>query len=135
MLSSFLLILQALDEASCSKPGTRDSGFGETWYPDREVPSYRREDSVESLDSVESRTLSVASDCTLIAGSEGRSTEEEFALCTVDDMRVPRCLTRLRCLRNETVAAVKIAKGYKWIQRLHQEHFGRVFGVYMKTNQ
>lgn len=128
--------MQALDEASCSKPGIRVSGFGETWYSDREVPSYRREDSVESLDSVESHTLSaVASDCTLIAGGEGRSTEEEFALCTVDDMRVPRHLTQLRRLRNETVAAVKIAKGYKWIQRLHQERFGRVFGVYMKTNQ
>ncbi|XP_058235826.1 LIM domain only protein 7b isoform X3 [Hemibagrus wyckioides] len=68
---------KALDEASCSKPGTRDSGFGETWYPDREVPSYRREDSVESLDSVESRTLSVASDCTLIAGSEGFGSDAE----------------------------------------------------------
>lgn len=56
----------------------RDSGFSETWYPDREVPSYRREDSVESLDSVESHTLSAASDCTLIAGSEGTSPNKFF---------------------------------------------------------
>lgn len=71
--------LQALEEASCSRSSVRDSGFAETWYPDREVPGYRREDSVESLNSVESHTLSVASDCTLVAGSEGRSTELEFA--------------------------------------------------------
>ncbi|XP_034156148.2 LIM domain only protein 7b isoform X4 [Pangasianodon hypophthalmus] len=72
---------KALEEASCSKSSVRDSGFAETWYPDREVPSYRREDSVESLDSVESHTLSVASDCTLIAGSEGFGSDAEAEHC------------------------------------------------------
>lgn len=62
-----------------SKSNVRDSGFAEGWFPDREdlfslkQPGYRREESVESLDSVESRTLSVVSDCTLRAGSEGKS--------------------------------------------------------------
>ncbi|MCJ8748086.1 hypothetical protein PDJAM_G00160920 [Pangasius djambal] len=72
---------KALDEASCSKSSVRDSGFAETWYPDREVPSYGREDSVESLDSVESHTLSAASDCTLIAGSEGFGSDTEAEHC------------------------------------------------------
>ena len=60
----------------------RDSGYGENWDPDKEElfssqqPNYRREDSVESIDSVGSRTLSVASDYTLIAGSEGRYDSE-----------------------------------------------------------
>ncbi|KAF5897215.1 LIM domain only protein 7-like isoform X1 [Clarias magur] len=72
---------KALEEASCSRSCVRDSGFSETWYPDREVPSYRREDSVESLDSVESHTLSAASDCTLIAGSEAFGSDAEAEHC------------------------------------------------------
>ncbi|XP_053333330.1 LIM domain only protein 7b isoform X1 [Clarias gariepinus] len=72
---------KALEEASCSRSSVRDSGFSETWYPDREVPSYRREDSVESLDSVESHTLSAASDCTLIAGSEAFGSDAEAEHC------------------------------------------------------
>ncbi|TSK17999.1 LIM domain only protein 7 [Bagarius yarrelli] len=72
---------KALEEASCSKFSVRDSGFAENWYPDREVPSYKREDSVESLDSVESHTLSAASDCTLKAGSEGFGSDAEAELC------------------------------------------------------
>lgn len=65
----------------------RDSGYVDNWSPDREDPfspqqqSYRREDSVESLDSVGSRTLSVASDCTLVAGSEGGCSEGEDSVC------------------------------------------------------
>ncbi|XP_036419312.1 LIM domain only protein 7b isoform X3 [Colossoma macropomum] len=78
---------KALEESSCPKPSVRDSGYGENWDPDREdlfssqQPNYRREDSVESLDSVESRTLSVASDCTLIAGSEGFGSDAEAEHC------------------------------------------------------
>ncbi|KAF4075313.1 hypothetical protein AMELA_G00233020 [Ameiurus melas] len=72
---------KALEEASGSKSSVRDSGFAETWYPDREVLSYRREDSVESVDSVESRTRSVVSDCTLIAGSEGFGSDAEAEHC------------------------------------------------------
>ncbi|XP_017570614.1 LIM domain only protein 7b isoform X8 [Pygocentrus nattereri] len=78
---------KTLEESSCPKPSVRDSGYGENWDPDKEdlfstqQPSYRREDSVESLDSVESRTLSVASDCTLIAGSEGFGSDAEAEHC------------------------------------------------------
>ncbi|XP_066517370.1 LIM domain only protein 7b isoform X2 [Hoplias malabaricus] len=74
---------KALEESSCPKPSVRDSGYGENCYSDREdlfgtqQPSYRREDSVESLDSVDSRTLSVASDYALIAGSEGFGSDTE----------------------------------------------------------
>ncbi len=57
-----------------SKWSVRDSGYAEGWFSDREDQSdYRREDSVESLDSVESRTFGLASDCTLRAGSEGKT--------------------------------------------------------------
>ncbi|XP_017313754.1 LIM domain only protein 7b isoform X1 [Ictalurus punctatus] len=72
---------KALEEASGSKSSVRDSFFAETWYPDSEVLSYRREDSVESVDSVESHTLSVVSDCTLIAGSEGFGSDAEAEHC------------------------------------------------------
>ncbi|XP_015460652.2 LIM domain only protein 7b isoform X2 [Astyanax mexicanus] len=78
---------KALEESACPKPSARDSGYVENWYPEREEVfsnqqlSYRREDSVESVDSVESRTLSVASDCTLIAGSEGFGSDAEAEHC------------------------------------------------------
>lgn len=70
----FIHPLQALEESVQSKWSVRDSGYAEGWFSDREDQSdYRREDSVESLDSAESRTLNVASDCTLRAGSEGKT--------------------------------------------------------------
>ncbi|XP_030634819.1 LIM domain only protein 7b [Chanos chanos] len=73
---------KALEESTCPKSSVRDSGYGETFYPDREElfssqSGYRRENSVESLDSVESHTLSVASDNTLVAGSEGIGSDAE----------------------------------------------------------
>lgn len=77
-MSGLFTIYQPLEESLHSKSNVRDSGFAEGWFSDREdlfslkQPGYRREDSVESLDSVESRTLSVASDWTLRAGSEGK---------------------------------------------------------------
>ncbi|XP_056594009.1 LIM domain only protein 7b isoform X2 [Triplophysa dalaica] len=82
-----LKALEALEESVHSKSNVRDSGFGEGWFSDREdlfswkQSGYRREDSVESLDSVESRTLSVASNCTLRAGSEGCSSDAEAEHC------------------------------------------------------
>lgn len=78
-MSGLFTIYQALEESVHSKSNVRDSGFGEGWFSDREdlfswkQSGYRRDDSVESLDSVESRTLSVASNCTLRAGSEGKT--------------------------------------------------------------
>ncbi|XP_073699244.1 LIM domain only protein 7b isoform X2 [Garra rufa] len=78
---------KALEESVQSKSSVRDSGYAEGWFSDREdlfslkQSGYRREDSVESLDSVESRTLSVASDCTLRAGSEGCCSDAEAEHC------------------------------------------------------
>ncbi|XP_016297976.1 LIM domain only protein 7-like [Sinocyclocheilus anshuiensis] len=78
---------KALEESVQSKSSVRDSGYAEGWFSDREdlfslkQSGYRREDSVESLDSVESRTLSVASDCTLRADSEGCGSDAEAEHC------------------------------------------------------
>ncbi|XP_052401773.1 LIM domain only protein 7b isoform X2 [Carassius gibelio] len=78
---------KALEESVQSKSSVRDSGYAEGWFSDREdlfslkQAGYRREDSVESLDSVESHTLSVASDCTLTAGSEGCCSDAEAEHC------------------------------------------------------
>ncbi|XP_067259780.1 LIM domain only protein 7b isoform X6 [Chanodichthys erythropterus] len=78
---------KALEESVQSKSSVRDSGYAEGWFSDREElfslkqSDYRREDSVESLDSVESRTISVASDCTLRAGSEGCCSDAEAEHC------------------------------------------------------
>ncbi|XP_073801433.1 LIM domain only protein 7b isoform X23 [Danio rerio] len=78
-----IALSKALEESAQSRLSVRDSGYSEGWFSDREElysvkqPSYRREDSVESLDSVESRTLSVASDLTLRAGSEGCCSDAE----------------------------------------------------------
>ncbi|XP_048052938.1 LIM domain only protein 7b isoform X2 [Megalobrama amblycephala] len=78
---------KALEESVQSKSSVRDSGYAEGWFSDREElfslkqSDYRREDSVESLDSVESRTISVASDCTLRAGSEGCFSDAEAEHC------------------------------------------------------
>ncbi|XP_057188227.1 LIM domain only protein 7b isoform X3 [Triplophysa rosa] len=82
-----LKAFEALEESVHSKSNVRDSGFAEGWFSDREdlyslkQSGYRREESVESLDSVESRTLSLASDCTLRAGSEGCSSDAEAEHC------------------------------------------------------
>lgn len=76
---SLFTFYQALEESVQSKSSVRDSGYVEGWFSDREdllslkQSGYRREDSVESLDSVEFRTLSVASDYTIRAGSEGKT--------------------------------------------------------------
>ncbi|KTG36645.1 hypothetical protein cypCar_00003832 [Cyprinus carpio] len=72
---------KALEESVQSKSSVRDSGYAEGWFSDREDLGYRREDSVDSLDSVESRTISVASDCTLRAGSEGCCSDAEAEHC------------------------------------------------------
>ncbi|KAL1021666.1 hypothetical protein UPYG_G00016310 [Umbra pygmaea] len=85
--------------------GIRDSGYSELWYPERDddvvrgtqpqphVPDYRREDSVESIDSagsfdsLRSHTLSCISDSsfasntTVRAGSDGCCSDAEAELC------------------------------------------------------
>ncbi|KAK7166165.1 hypothetical protein R3I93_006059 [Phoxinus phoxinus] len=79
-----IALSKALEE---SRSSVRDSGYVEGWLSDREdllslkQSGYRREDSVESLDSVEFRTHSVASDCTITAGSEGCFSDAEAEHC------------------------------------------------------
>ncbi|XP_067297497.1 LIM domain only protein 7b [Pseudorasbora parva] len=82
-----IALSKALEESVQSKLSVRDSGYVEGWFSDREDPfslkqsGYRREDSVESFDSVESRTLSVASDFTLRASSESCYSDAEAEHC------------------------------------------------------
>ncbi|XP_056110413.1 LIM domain only protein 7b isoform X3 [Rhinichthys klamathensis goyatoka] len=82
-----IALSKALEESVQSKSSVRDSGYVEGWFSDREdllslkQSGYRREDSVESLDSVEFRPLSVASDGTIRAGSEGCFSDAEAEHC------------------------------------------------------
>ncbi|KAG9349551.1 hypothetical protein JZ751_027998 [Albula glossodonta] len=75
----------ALEDSSGSKANVRDSGFGDSWYTEKEElfslhSSHKREDSLDSLDSVESRTLSISSDATLKGSSEGCGSDAEAEL-------------------------------------------------------
>uniref|UniRef100_A0A8C9VN26 LIM domain 7 n=1 Tax=Scleropages formosus TaxID=113540 RepID=A0A8C9VN26_SCLFO len=70
-----IALSKALEESSGPKRSVRDSGFGDGWYAEREEPyalqsAHRREASLDSLDSVESRTLSISSEATLKGSSE-----------------------------------------------------------------
>ncbi|XP_039505541.1 LIM domain only protein 7b isoform X16 [Pimephales promelas] len=82
-----IALSKALVESVQSKSSVRDSGYVEGWFSDREdllslkQSGYRREDSVESLDSVEFRPLRVASDGTIRAGSEGCFSDAEAEHC------------------------------------------------------
>ncbi|KAJ8003380.1 hypothetical protein DPEC_G00147730 [Dallia pectoralis] len=99
-----IALSKALEEAPRGG-SVRDSGYSELWYPEREEepsaqtqkhpPSYRREDSVESLDSagsfdsLGSRTLSCISDSSFVsnstmrASSDGCSSDVEAEHCFV----------------------------------------------------
>ncbi|KAJ8253385.1 hypothetical protein GJAV_G00212340 [Gymnothorax javanicus] len=76
---------KALTDSAPPRVCVRDSGYSDSWYTDREEPfllrsSHRREDSLDSLDSVDSRTLSVCSDNTLKGSSEGCWSDAEADL-------------------------------------------------------
>ncbi|XP_072553845.1 LIM domain only protein 7 isoform X11 [Paramormyrops kingsleyae] len=77
-----IALSKALEDSAGQKGSIRDSGFGDGWYVEKDelfsLPSgYRREDSLDSLDSVESRPLSILSDATLKGSSEGCSSDVE----------------------------------------------------------
>ncbi|TRY54369.1 hypothetical protein DNTS_011130 [Danionella cerebrum] len=64
-----IALSKALEESGQSRWSVRDSGFVEGWFPDQQS-GYSRGDSVESVESMESRTLGTASYSALQAPSE-----------------------------------------------------------------
>ncbi|XP_008280173.1 LIM domain only protein 7 [Stegastes partitus] len=82
-------LYKALQESSGQKgSNVRDSGFGDSWYSEREElyhlrggggggGGHRRDDSLDSLDSLGSRPHSISSDATLKGSSEGCCSDTE----------------------------------------------------------
>ncbi|XP_036749812.2 LIM domain only protein 7 isoform X12 [Manis pentadactyla] len=95
-------LTKALEDSSCLKRTGRDSGYGDIWCAERgEFPpppgNHKREDSFESLDSLESRSFtSCSSDTTLRGGREGCESDTDFEFtskmqdCNKDDMSYRR---------------------------------------------
>nr|XP_020465048.1 LIM domain only protein 7 isoform X4 [Monopterus albus] len=96
-------LYKALQESSSQKGSSvRDSGFGDSWYSEREElyplrgerrggggggSRHRRDDSLDSLDSLGSRPHSISSDATLKGSSEGccSDTEADSAIRMADN--------------------------------------------------
>ncbi|XP_069010346.1 LIM domain only protein 7-like isoform X3 [Embiotoca jacksoni] len=80
-------LYKALQESAGQKgSNVRDSGFGDSWYSEREElyhlrggegGGHRRDDSLDSLDSLGSRPHSISSDATLKGSSEGCCSDTE----------------------------------------------------------
>ncbi|XP_028846182.1 LIM domain only protein 7 isoform X15 [Denticeps clupeoides] len=74
-------LTEALELSASLRGSIRDSGFADGWYTDREnvctATRHRREDSLDSLDSVGSRSHSTSSENTLKGSSEGFESDLE----------------------------------------------------------
>ncbi|KAM6985042.1 LIM domain only protein 7 [Aplochiton taeniatus] len=103
-----IALSKALEKSSSHRSrssSVRDSGFGDSWYSEREElfsprgrgGGHRREDSLDSLDSLGSRPHSISSDATLKGSSEGCSSDAEaesiFRMSDKDPLSYRRSLT------------------------------------------
>lgn len=82
----FVSAQKALHESpSLRDSSIRDSGFGDSWYSEREEPPHlrgaqaggggsvhKRDNSLDSLNSLSSQAHSISSDTTIKGSSEGR---------------------------------------------------------------
>lgn len=69
---------QALEDCTSLRGSVRNSSCRDNWYSEKEElfplrAGHRREDSLDSLDSLGSRTYSTSSDTTLKGNSEGKT--------------------------------------------------------------
>ncbi|KAM9347400.1 LIM domain only protein 7 isoform 3-T3 [Symphorus nematophorus] len=111
-------LYKTLQETSSQKGSSvRDSGFGDSWYSEREElyhlrgggggggGGHKRDDSLDSLDSLGSRPHSVSSDTTLKGSSEGCCSDTEadsvFRMADKDNVSyrrsvslTPKCSTQ-----------------------------------------
>uniref|UniRef100_A0A8C2EQF1 DUF4757 domain-containing protein n=1 Tax=Cyprinus carpio TaxID=7962 RepID=A0A8C2EQF1_CYPCA len=76
---------QALEDCTSLRGSVRNSSCRDNWYSEKEElfplrAGHRREDSLDSLDSLGSRTYSTSSDTTLKGNSEGCGSDPEADL-------------------------------------------------------
>lgn len=79
---------QALEDCTSLRGSARNSTCRDSWYSEKEElfplqAGHRREDSLDSLDSLGSRTYSTSSDATLKGSSEGRTLQSLKSLLCV----------------------------------------------------
>lgn len=79
---------QALEDCTSLRGSARNSTCRDSWYSEKEElfplrSGHRREDSLDSLDSLGSRTYSTSSDATLKGSSEGKTLQSLKSLLCV----------------------------------------------------
>lgn len=79
---------QTLEDCTSLQGSVRNSSCRDSWYSEKEElfplrAGHRREDSLDSLDSLGSRTYSTSSDATLKGSSEGKALQSLKSLLCV----------------------------------------------------